>query len=394
MILSADIELAKILPIFSSLGIHTSFLVPIATAMEKSIMDATHPVREHIKAASFHDFSKQEQGTDAKVLKTAYFVHPDKLEETQASLYRPSTKNGDPRIWFYGLKNYAESFNLLAVVPKGDKIYVINCSNKLIVQSLERGLNPLLVEIGISAIGLTQEAEELLNLLRKIGQKGWIKTMRSGDTGEGYTLETLLGISANSNKAPDYKGIEIKSGRVGSSNQTLFSKTPDWALSRLKSSLEILKARGRYSEAKKRNQLFHSIRSDRPNSYGLQLEVDFELGQLSQFCLETGARTDDVIWELKTLQEALKKKHRQTFWVKTKTRKQDQLEHFLYSEAVYTRAPNIDAFALLLEVGEVFVDYTIKETKTGAAKDQGYLFRMKQNNLNALFGVPRSFELS
>ena len=135
MILSSDTDIASILPVFSSLGLSTSFLVPTATAMEKSIMDATHSVREHIKAENFHDFVRQEQGTDAKVLKTAYFVHPNKLEETQASLYRPSTKSGDPRIWFYGLKNYAASFNLLAVVAKGDRVYVINCSNEQIIKS-------------------------------------------------------------------------------------------------------------------------------------------------------------------------------------------------------------------------------------------------------------------
>ena len=38
--------------------------------------------------------------------------------------------------------------------------------------------------------------------------------------GVGYTLETLLGIAANSSKAPDYKGIEIKSGRQKSSEWT------------------------------------------------------------------------------------------------------------------------------------------------------------------------------
>ena len=53
-------------------------------------------------------------------------------------------------------------------------------------------------------------SEELLEKCRQINKKGFIKTMRVGDTGVGYTLETLLGIKANSNKSPDYKGIEIK----------------------------------------------------------------------------------------------------------------------------------------------------------------------------------------
>ena len=394
MILLSDTEISSVLPVFSSLGIRTSFLVPTSTGIQKSIMDATYPVREHLRVEGYHDFAAQAQGTDAKVLKTAYFVHPSFLEETQASLYRPHSKNGDPRIWFYGLKNYAVSFNLLAVIAKDDNAYVVNCSDEKIIQSLETGVNPLILELGLLQTGLTHEAEELLQKLKNIGQMGWIETMRSGDTGVGYTLETLLGISANSNKTPDYKGIEIKSGRFGSVNQTLFSKTPNWTISRLQSSLEILKTRGRYSVEKSRNQLFHSILGNKPNSYGLQLHVDFEVGRLYQFCLEADKRIDDVVWELRALKEALDMKHRQTFWVKTKTRHEGQTESFLYSEAVYTRAPNVDALPLLLQLGEVFVDYTIKETQTGGAKDQGFLFRMKQSNLKSLFGIPRVFKLN
>ena len=66
---------------------------------------------------------------------------------------------------------------------------------------------------------------------------------------------------------------------------------------------------------------------------------------------------------------------------------------FLYHEGIYTRGPNVDVFPLLLEAGDVFVDYTIKQNPIGSAKDQGYLFRMKKNNLHALFGKPKVFDL-
>ena len=393
MILSSDTELTNILPVFSSLGINTSFLVPTETAMEKSIMDATSSVRKHLLTEGLHNFDQQEQGTHAKVIKTAFFVFKDRLEKTQTSLYRPSTKMGDPRIWFYKLNSYAKKNNLLAVIAKNDVLYVINCSKKEIIQSLESGSNPLLAALNISTSGLSEEAEELLTLLRQIGQNGWIESMRPGDTGVGFTLETLLGISANSNTTPDFKGVELKSARKRSSNQTLFSKTPDWNISRLKSSLEILNERGRYSTKNMRRQLNHSIFGNKQNSYGLQLEVDFEEDNLLQFCLEQGKRTDDVIWSLQTLQNALRKKHNQTFWVKTETRQRGTKEEFLYSEAIYTRSPNIDAFPLLLENGQIFVDFTIKETNTGSASDHGYFFRMKKNNLESLFGIPQSFAL-
>jgi hypothetical protein len=362
--------------------------------MSKSIIDATHPVREYLSKNRVHDYALQEVGTGNKVIKETFFVGEDELSKTQTSLYRPSTKQGDPRVWFYQLNSYAVAYNLLAIIANEDAMYVINCSNPNILKSLENGSNPLYKALNIANDGLTNEARELLGLLRNIGSTGWIPTMRAGDTGVGYTLESLLGISANSSKAPDYKGIEIKSSRKRSSNQTLFGKTPDWKKSRLKGSLQILKERGRFSQEKNRMQLFHSIFAHQQNSYGLQLEVDFEDSLLKQYCNIVDRREDDVLWELSVLQDALKRKHRQTFWVKTQTRIKDQGEEFLYHEGVYTRGPNIDALPFLIEAGDVFVDYTIKQNPNGSAKDQGYLFRMKKNNLDVLFGKPKKFELT
>jgi len=393
MILASDTDIAAVISVFSSLGLQAAFLVPTKTAMKKSIIDATHPARKYLSNTGAHNFDIQLQGQEHKVMLSSFFVEPEALKKTETSLYRPPTKKGDPRIWFYRLGSYANAYNLIAFIFHAGSLYVINCSNADVMESLENGSSPLFSALNISNDGLSPEANELLGLLTSIGQKGWVPSMRSGDTGVGFTLESLLGISANSNKAPDYKGVEIKSSRRRSSNQTLFGKTPDWKQSRLKSSLEILLERGRYSEKKGRTQLFHSIYAHQPNSYGLQLEVDFEVSQLKQFCNIAGRREDDVLWELSVLQDALRKKHRQTFWVKTKTRNKNNIEEFLYHEGVYTRGPNIDAFPLLIEAGDIFVDYTIKQKPNGSAKDQGYLFRMKKNNLDALFGKPKVFEL-
>lgn len=393
MILAADTDLSKVLPIFSSLGLQAAFLVPTETAMKKSIIDATHPFRDYLSKNGTHKYNEQHLGTEHKALKETFFVGETELRKTVTSMYRPETKNGDPRVWFYQLNSYATPYNLLAIIAQENSLYVINCSDENILHSLENGSNPLFNALNVASDGLTAEARELLDLLCGIGKKGWIPTLRDGDTGVGYTLETLLGISANSSKAPDYKGVEIKSSRRTSSNQTLFGKTPDWKKSRLKSSLEILMERGRFSTQKNRQQLFHSIFAHQPNSYGLQLEVCFEDKILKQYCNIADRREDDVLWEISVLQDALRNKHRQTFWVKTQNRIGSLGEEFWYHQGVYTRGPNIDAFPLLLEAGDIFVDYTIKQRANGAAKDQGYLFRMKKNNLDVLFGQPRTFEL-
>ena len=43
-------------------------------------------------------------------------------------------------------------------------------------------------------------SEILINKVKDIYKEGWIKTLRRGDTGVGFTLETKLGIEANSKK--------------------------------------------------------------------------------------------------------------------------------------------------------------------------------------------------
>ena len=109
--------------------------------------------------------------------------------------------------------------------------------------------------------------------------------MRPGDTGVGYTLETLLGIPANSSKAPDFRGIEIKSARQRSQRSgrtTVFSQVPNWSLSRLKGSKDLLYTRGKYSEKKARLQLFHELSAIKANSYDLRLDVDHTSSQLHQ----------------------------------------------------------------------------------------------------------------
>jgi MvaI/BcnI restriction endonuclease family len=394
MIASSDTDLSEVLPVFSSIGLRVAFLVPTETAMKKSIIDATSPLRDYLADLEFHHFDKQPQGEENKVLRQTFFVGADSVRETKTSLYRPPTKAGDPRICFYKLRSYAAPYNLLAVVARDDALYVINCSKPEILNSIKYGHSPLFALLGLRPDGLSPEALELLVMLQAVGQKGWTENLRAGDTGVGFTLETLLGISANSNKSPDYKGVEIKASRKKSSSQCLFSKTPNWNLSRLKGTQSIFDTRARYSALKNRHQLFHSVYADKPNSYEMQLAVDFESQLVTQFCLEAGLRVDDVVWEFEALQSALRKKHNQTFWVKSDVRKTGPVEEFWYNSAEYTRGPNVEMLPTLIDDSKMYVDFTIWQSSSGKATDQGYLFKMKKSNLDMLFGKPKVFDLS
>lgn len=441
MLGSANRDPATTLRLFAQHGVDCSLLVPTATGLRKSILDATDSVRAWLREQGVHDYASQQQGPDAKASIEAVLFSRDEVIPTTASLYRPATKEGDPRIWFGGLARHAEPTDLLAICAAGSKLLVVNASQSDLAALLGDRRSPFwaewqsadpsrtveppmtsaealeiidratsspappggnhLVSGPTAAVTpgnrrLTADAIELLAMLRLVGERGYVPTQRPGDTGVGYTLETLLGIKCNSSKAPDYKGIEIKAGRSGSHEKgrtTILSQVPDWKMSRLKGSGEILRERGRFNVQKNRVQLFHEMSATKPNSYGLFLELEGEL-LLHQSWKDGATKIRDATWQLETLFARLAQKHGQTFWVKADSRGRGSEEEFHYATARYTSGVSEAKLPMLIEAGVISLDYTIKETSTGGAKDQGYLFKIRQADLPLLFKSPVTFELA
>ena len=259
----SDRSIENVMAILADRGVEAGYLVPTATGLEKSILDAHAGLRDYFRLKNFHDYQGQHQGTAGKRLVDGFLVTATGLKKTTVSLYRPTTKTGDPRIWMYGLKEHVQPGNLLAIFIHEHIPYIVNASDRHMLSDdglLHPHLETLLQKIVHQS---NQVVDELLGKLKLIANEGWIQSLRSGPTGVGYTLETKLGIAANSNKAPDYKGIEIKAGRVAqgrsSSRTTLFSKTPDWDRSAVHNGLELLDAYG-YRSTEGRLQLYQNAR--------------------------------------------------------------------------------------------------------------------------------------
>ena len=136
MLSMSDTPISQFIPIFAETNTSVAFLVPTPTGYDKSIMDAIKPLRELLKYAGVHDYDKQGQGPDNKVIIETHFVTKDDVIDTTASLYRPNTKDGDPRIWFSNLRKYCKPCNLLAILVFSKSLYVINLSDLEIRNSL------------------------------------------------------------------------------------------------------------------------------------------------------------------------------------------------------------------------------------------------------------------
>jgi hypothetical protein len=397
MLVKSDVSVAEALEKLARVSLEAALLVPTPTSLDKSILDATGPVREYLRSKGIHDFDRQEQGPEHKVIRECFFVTAGALERSNVSMYRPVTKSGDPRIWFgAATRHHARAWNLLALVVVNETIYVLNMSDPDAVSALDNASSPF--RRAVDTTRHTSEAfDELMGMLREVCRRGFVRTLRPGDTGVGMTLETLLGIDANSKQAPDFKGIELKARRhrgVGRDNRsTLFSKVPNWRLSPVGGAVQLLMKRG-YTDKDGRQALYHTLRGDRTNSLGLMLEVDPEPDWLLQVHVDkvTQRREHDVAWEMPVLKQDLAAKHRETFWVHAACRGSGEVEEFHYFEVKHTSGPMVNNLSALIEAGVITVDYAL-HLKGTRARDHGYLFKIHPDNIGALFPPPSVYAL-
>jgi hypothetical protein len=373
-------------------SVELTLIEPTETGLVKSIMDATGSVRSFLKSSNIHDFENQKQGQESKVLVNAVLLGTDGTINSVASLYRPNTKKGDPRIWFKGLGSYAKANDILGIIEFEKVLYVLNISqldlNTLLFKNVSNPIKDLVNEIRQIS---NEVADELLLLLNKIAAKGLVPAMLSADTAIGRTLETLLGIDINSSKKPDYKGIELKSYRDKRGNRkNLFAQVPDWNLSKFKSSAEILNNFG-YNRGED-FKLYCTVSSLVRNSQGLMLKMDSKVNQL----LENSDKTnvgDFIVWGLETLHKRLFEKHNETFWIAADSKTIDGKEYFQYKKVEHTKKPIVSQFDILLEQGIITLDHLIKRKPTGSVVEKGPIFKIKPNSLDLLFPPSKSYSL-
>ena len=382
------------LAVVNGAGFPSSLIFLTATGLKKSILDATFPLRELLSDQNVHHYLQQSQGPEHKEIVDATLLTETLLLPLKVSLYRPITKQGDPRLWFFSLKSHAQPGDVLVVFVVHAQIHTVNLTRtNLHAGNLHaNAATKFLSELRDSS---SIVATELLGRLRDLASAGPLRAVRIGDTAIGASVEAALGIPINSSRLPDYKGIELKSGRSKilsrDTRATLFACVPDWASSECKSSAEILSRFGYKRDSQ--FKLYCTVSADRTNSQGLKLEVD----ELSRFLREVASSKpyDVAIWKLPHLEDRLLAKHKETFWIKARSERKAGVELFHLQSVIHTRNPNLPQLERLLGDGTVTVDHLIKRTASGGAQEKGPLFKIDRPRIPELFlGVPNEYSLA
>lgn len=352
------------------------------TMLKKSIVDASRAFRQLLSENSIVDYESLIPGRDKLVIRASMLTLRE--DEVKVSLYRPKTKKGDPRFCVYGMRSLLRSGDMIFItVYKGNLVIIplVNrfFSEEILTHYFKVEANPI--------------KDELIELLRTLKSKGPVKSVspeKRNPKDVGDTLEREIGLLPNSNIIADYKGaIELKAKRKGfNTKDTLFSMVPDWKLSSINSSNEMILTYGYPSNKYQGYQDLFVAVNNKANNQGLYLVVDEEEGYLHQMHQDkSGKITDTCIWNLEELKKRFYSKHPETMWVVAEETIMDNEIYFVFDSIEYTRAPVFSSFLLLISKGIVTYDWRGRVRLNGSGyKDKGHCFRVLPKNRNLLFG--------
>lgn len=354
------------------------------TMLKKSIIDASGNIRSLLKNNEIVDYDNLIPGQDKLVLDG--FILTNEVIPQQLSFYRPQTKKGDPRFWIYNFKQ---------VIRENEMIYLTVFNNEIcVVPLVESQFNEEVIKDFFKSAEDDSDLNDCLNLLKNIMHKDIISVSeyKSYSKDVGDTLEKCLEMKPNSDKHADFNNkIELKGKRKGkNSKDTLFSMVPNWDISNIKSSPEMILTYG-YKSTKENHSgyvdLFVTV-GHKPNNQGLYLEVDDENEVLIQKHVEpNGTTIDSCIWTFDDLKERLNLKHPETLWVLAEEKLIDGKIYFNYERIEHTKSPIFNSFLLLISQGKITFDWRGRMKPDGTGyKDKGHCFRLKPKYRNLLFG--------
>lgn len=311
----------------------------------------------------------------------SYWRHYHRYPERRMTSLSPELLNekDDSTILLIGKYKDAYTYRCFVISPSNQFYNVVGEAFKLNKEhDLYMGSALVSAEVLLPNHATNPALDELIEHIRQINTRGYVRTLRAGDTGVGFTFETLMNITANSSKEPDFKGIEIKTSRskqikekrkVSTGKQTLFTLIPNWGL--LGNRRELVVQYGKDDDVRARRGLYCTIKVV-PNSYDFHLEINESEQKISIMQKDV----EVVHYELARIREALENKHKESMFITAHSQKNALgEEEFLYDSAVYCNNVSFEGFLELVKENIIGLDFAI-HTKDGKTRDHGFLWRL------------------
>jgi hypothetical protein len=248
--------------------------------------------------------------------------------------------------------------------------------------------------------------EALIQKLKEIADRGWIKNARRGNVGGiGNTLEDMLGITENNLPIPNAAEWELKSQRIGTTSLiTLFHIEPSPRAIKFVPQVLLPKYGWKHQSAGKKysskemsfRQTIHGLsHSDRGfkviiDRINQKVLISFDNSRISDKHLlwlnsvnkRVGLYELDPqpYWGFDDLKHKAGTKLLNCFFVQAEVKKQGSSEYYRYSKVMMLQKFSFDNFLIQIEKGNILLDV---DARTG--HNHGTKFRMRQNCLPYLY---------
>ena len=263
--------------------------------------------------------------------------------------------------------------NISAVLYEENLPYCDGLKPRFNYQNLLRLL--VLDRIKRTPIAVQEPHEILFRKLRELKTRGFISVVGKGTGRFGLTIEGSLGIRQNSDKSPDFMGIELKT-KQDKSLQTLFSRVPS-RFTGCSDKWELVTKHGYYDQKRNRQALYTSF-NNQPDSLGFHLQAQPDRVQV--------LKGDNSIleYDAETIESALLSKLSQTAYISLSSRRRGGVEECQLESVIYCKWPSVLRFLRLANSGSIFLDLTLS-ISGNHVKDHGFLWRIRSESLADLY---------
>lgn len=235
----------------------------------------------------------------------------------------------------------------------------------------------------------------LKNRFDRIKDMGWVKSLRKGPTGVGYTFESLIGKGEDACALPDFNGIEIKTHRrLSKSDICLFNYNPIG-----ESSYELMRLYDNYG--------FRSVKNKSIKVLNTSVYCDWirDVGINYKFCLKVDYKCEKIFlvvfdrignfvekksfWEFSVLREKLYNKMNYLAYIEAYSKFSGDVEYFRYNDLKFYKLKDFDTFIDLLSRGKIRVTFKVgvytEGPRCGEINSHGTSFSIKSSDLSLLY---------
>jgi len=227
------------------------------------------------------------------------------------------------------------------------------------------------------------QLRELRKLLQELSDQGFVPSTRKGSTGIGHTLESCLGVSENNLPIPDIGGrTEIKATRSTANNLITLFTFNEMAWEKPQST--VIQRWGTWDEAKNRHSLYSTVSATGPNRQGLQVMLDDNSYTIS--VIDTATSEVIASWDLVNVAGKFFAKFGRLLLVHADTRRGVNGEEFHFNQANLLSKPDSKTFRDSFLSGKALIDIRMYLKPSGASRNHGTGFRVREHDLPSLFG--------